>query len=355
MTKGIDNPDARRARRGRRSGRAFAGWRGHAARSLAPALLAVILLLALPAPAPAQGGGHMLFGDVKVDESKVEGPKPLSFDIILYSEGGTMLGRQTATNNGRYRFLNLPNGRYDLAVEVEGAEVARVRVMVQSGFKTDHRQDLHLEWRADARAGGGKPQTVSAADFYKRTAANQSLFEKARKAIDGRRYDQAASLLGRLVASDPKDFQAWTELGTVHLLRDDAGEAETAYRRAAAERPAFALALLNLGRLLMAQKKFEGAVEPLTKALGAQPASAEANLLLGEAYLQLRQGSKAVPRLNEAARLGRPEAHLRLATLYNAAGLKEKAAAEYEQFLAKRPDHPDRKKLAQYVAEHKKR
>ena len=85
-----------------------------------------------------------------------------------------------------------------------------------------------------------------------------------------------------------------------------------------------------------------------------QPPSADANLLLGECYLQIKKGSKAVPLLEEAARLGRPEALLRLATLYDHAGMKDRAAAEYEQFLAARPDYPDRKKLEQYIKENKK-
>lgn len=80
----------------------------------------------------------------------------------------------------------------------------------------------------------------------------------------------------------------------------------------------------------------------------------EANFLLGEAYLQLKKGSKAIPHFNEAARLGRLDAHLRLGWLYNAAGLKDKAVAEYEEFLRKKPDYPDRKKLSEYIATHKK-
>jgi len=34
--------------------------------------------------------------------------------------------------------------------------------------------------------------------------------------------------------------------------------------------------------------------------------------------------------------------------------MKDKAAAEYEQFLAKKPDYPDRKKLEQYIAANRK-
>ena len=68
----------------------------------------------------------------------------------------------------------------------------------------------------------------------------------------------------------------------------------------------------------------------------------------------MKKGSKAIPYLNEAGKLGRIEAHLDLGWLYNAAGLKEKAVAEYEEVLRKKPDYPDRKKLEQYISENKK-
>lgn len=317
-------------------------------------LLASVLLIIHAGTVQGQGG-HTLFGDLKVDETKVEGFVSLSFDVVLYTEGGVLLGRQTVVNNSRYRFLNLQDGRYDVVVEVEGSEVARVRVLVKAAYKTDFRQDIHLEWKQGvAQRQRAKAQTISAADFYDRTGRNKSLFEKAQKAIDEKKFDEAMDLLNRLVAADAKDFQAWTELGTVQLIRNNIEEAEKAYRRAIQERPTFSLALLNLGRLLSVQQKFEAAIEPLTEAVKLSATSAEANLLLGEAYLQIKKGSEAVPYLTDAARLGKPEAHLRLAALYNAVGLKDKAAIEYEQFLKKRPDYKDRKTLEQYISENKK-
>ena len=106
----------------------------------------------------------------------------------------------------------------------------------------------------------------------------------------------------------------------------------------------------------MTQKNFEGAVEVLTKAVKVQPESAQANYFLGEAYLQMKKGSVGVGYLYEAIRLdpiGMAEAHLRLAALYNAVGMKDKAAKEYEDFLKTEPDYPDRKRLEQYISENK--
>ena len=304
------------------------------------------------------GGGHTLYGDLKVDESKVEGLKPITFNIILYSESGSIVGRQTVPNNGRYRFMELRNGFYDVVVEVENNEVARLRTHVSSPFKNDFRQDIFMEWQPNfAGKKRDKAGTVSAANFYKRTSANKTLFDKAGEAIDKRNYDQAISLLHQLTTADPKDYQAWSELGTVYLMQKNLSEAEKAYQQAVEVQPSFILALLNLGRLRMMQKNYEGAIEVLTRAVKVQPLSADANYYLGEAYLQIKKGSKAVSYLYEALRIdpvGMAEAHLRLAALYNGAGLKDKAAAEYEQFLAKKPEHPDKKKFQQYIAENKK-
>jgi hypothetical protein len=43
-----------------------------------------------------------------------------------------------------------------------------------------------------------------------------------------------------------------------------------------------------------------------------------------------------------------------LAALYKGAGLKDKAVSEFEQFLAKRPDYPDRERIQHYIKENKK-
>src|ERR1044072_4760630 len=327
------------------------------ARKLSLVLLPSALLITHTAPAHGQAG-HTVVGDFNVDETKVDGVVPLSFEGVLYTEGGVLLGRQTVVNNSRYRFLNLQDGRYDVVVEVEGSEVARVRAFVKLAYKTAFRQNIHLECRADrSQRQGARPQTISAADFYDRAGRNKSLFERAQRLLDKRQYREAVPLLNEIVGIDPADFQAWTELGTAHLGGGDVAEAEKAYRRAIQEKPTFALALLNLGRLLITQKRYTESIEALSRATDARPDSAESHFLLGETYLKLKLGSKAVPHLNEALRLdpnGKADAHLLLAALYDRAGLKDRAASEYELFLAKRQNYNDRKKLERYISEHKK-
>jgi tetratricopeptide (TPR) repeat protein len=318
---------------------------------------ASVFILFLPQAAAAQGG-NTLYGDLKVDESRVQGVKPETFHIILYDRRGQVIARQAVDNGGRYRFLDVPNGEYRLVVEVENEEVARINIHLAEISKTDVRYDLSLEWQPRRNdQGHSTATTVAVGDAYSRTAANEALFQKAEEAFRKKDYDHAIEGLTQVVSNDPKDYIAWTELGTLHFRREKYDDADKAYQRALAEKPTFTLALLNYGKLRLAKKEFEPAIEILTRAVTAQPLSADANYFLGEAYLQVKRGSKAVGYLNEALRLdpvGKAEAHLRLALLYKGAGLKDKAVAEYEQFLAKRPDYPEKEKIQQFIRENKK-
>jgi cytochrome c-type biogenesis protein CcmH/NrfG len=307
----------------------------------------------------AQGiGGHTVFGDFKVDEGGTKQIRPISFNVILYTLGGRIVTRQTVANGGRYRFIDVADGEYNIVVEVENNEVARLRVTVSSPVRTDFRQDISMEWRdtfVDTKRD--KSAAVMVVNAYDREPANARLFEKAGVAIKKNSHEEAVSLLRQIVEADPKDFEALTELGTILLGQNKIEDAEKAYLGALSEKPDYMLALINLGKLRLIQKQFEKAVETLEHAVKTQPQSATANYYLGEAYLQIKKGSKAVVYLREALTLdplGKAEAHLRLAALYNAAGLKDKAAVEYEDFLKKKPDYPAKKKLEEYIIQNKK-
>jgi tetratricopeptide (TPR) repeat protein len=323
-------------------------------------LIFALFLSALCFQAAAYFQSHTLYGDLKVDEKKFSGIPNMTYTLSLYSMqgGGLVVGRTTVPPNGRYRFFNVPNGDYELAVETGGNEAARIHIILQEKTSTDIRRDIELEWSEDlAGRGAGKAGVAVVVERYARGPENADELEKALKAEAAKDYPGAVVLLNKVVAADPKDFEVWTELGTVLFKQGKLGDAGKAFNRALQLRPAYPLAMLNLGKLQLAQKNNDEAVETLTRLVEAQPQIAEAQFCLGEAYLQVKKGTKAVVCLNEALRLdpvGMADAHLRLAALYNAAGYKDRAAAEYEQFLAKKPDHPEKEKLQKYIRENKK-
>lgn len=304
---------------------------------------------------PRAGGTHYVYGDIKVNQGQAGG-KPISLDLILFNEYGNPISRQRVSSNGRYRFIDLAEGRYYIVVEFENNEVARINnIDFSSPLKTDLQQDIELQMRD--LSGAVKPGVISAGDRYDRGAKTAAIFSRASEAIENKHYDVAISLLRQIVDTDPADFQAWVELGTAYFTQKNFDEAEKAYTQGLKLKPDNPIALISFGRLRIAQKNFDGAIELLTQAVKVQPTSPQANYFLGEAYLQVKKGSLGVGYLNEAIRLdpaGMADAHLRLAALYNAAGMKDKAAAEYEQYLKQRPDDADRKKMEKYITENKK-
>ena len=304
---------------------------------------------------PASGSRHIVYGDIKIDQSQGGTDKPITLELTLYNEYGNALARQRVQSNGRYRFIDIQDGRYYITIEYEGTELDRFNIDFSSQHKSDIQKDIELQARTVTEAA--KAAVIAAADRYDRPSKTSSTFSKAMAARKNKQYDEAATLLRQVVETDPADFPAWFELGTVYFVQKNYAEAEKAYVQAIAKHPEYAVALISLGRLRIVQKNYDGAIEALSQAVKVQPTSAQANYFLGEAYLQNKKGSVGVGYLNQAIKLdpiGMAEAHLRLAALYNAAGMKDKAAAEYEQFLKKVPDYPDKQKLQDYITANKK-
>jgi tetratricopeptide (TPR) repeat protein len=307
-----------------------------------------------PASSSSQPGAgtrrnFTLYGDLKVEDQS-DSQATTMFDVILYTRGNEVFARQRVGNGGRYRFNNIFNGDYYLAVELDNVEVARLPLLISENAVEHIRQDLEFKWKgAGARTA---PGVLSAAESYGRSKQNAGLFDKAMKEMKKNELSKAAETLRSVVETDPKDFPAWNELGMVYFIQKDFEAAANSYIKAVELKPDYVTALVSLGRVRLAQKNNEEAVKVLEAALKADPKSPTANYFLGEAYLAVRKGSLAVGYLNESIKLdpiGMANAHLRLATLYNLAGRKELAALEYNEFLKKKPDYPEAQKLRDYI------
>jgi tetratricopeptide (TPR) repeat protein len=294
---------------------------------------------------PLGAARHTLYGDLKV-EGLDQAALTRTFSVVLERAGGQVFGRVPLPPGGRYRFNAVPNGEYLLVVELDNDEVYRDQFILYEGRSTEIRRDIELMWRSGQEEA--VPQTI-----YARSADNRRRFENATAALKSGDLKRAATLLAEVVGSDAADFEAWTELGTVEFQRERESEAQQAYGRALALQPDYFPALLNLGKLHLGGKRYEQAIAPLERAVQLVPGHAEANHLLGEAFLGIKKGSKAVPYLETAIRLdpqGMADVHLRLAQLYDRAGMKDRAAREYREYLRKRPDSPRRSELERYIA-----
>jgi Tfp pilus assembly protein PilF len=321
--------------------------------------LAVLAVALIPASSFGQGkggGSAALVGTLTITAK--EGTKlPDSFSVVLYKADKTEFARQAVANHGSYRFTGIARADYEIAVEGDGPTLGRLPITINSTSGGDVKQDLELAWREKSGPTAASAGTISSLERHERTPENENLMKQVLAASAKKDYAEAAKLLRQVVAADAKDFEAWSELGNVLFAQGHPGDAEPAFRQALDACPGYAVALLNLGKMQYAQKNYDAAIATLSQLISAHPESAEAHRFLGESYLGVKKGSKAVPELEEAARLDpetQAEAHLSLAALYNAANLKDRAAAEYEKFLAIKPNYADKKTLEKYIHDNRK-
>ena len=268
--------------------------------------------------------------------------------VLTLTINGAQVARAYADDKGYYVFRRqrAVDGAV-LQVTVGGLDIGRQMIAPGAG----DRYDMAIDWAGNSRTSS--PGVVSAKSLYQnRSSANEKLFDQATAAAKAKNKAESEKLFKQLLADDAKDFVAWTELGTIYFEQSKHAEASAAYVKAIELKPDFGVALMNLGKLYIAEKSYPQAINAFEKAAAADRNSADAFHYLGEAYLLAKQGSNAVLALNEAIRLApleKADIHLRLATLYNAANLKDRAVNEYKLFLQKKPDYADKAKLEKYI------
>ncbi|MDM7922194.1 MAG: tetratricopeptide repeat protein [Pyrinomonadaceae bacterium] len=298
---------------------------------------------------PIPIGAPVIYGQIEILGMPKDERRPTIFVMLL--DRGSQIDRRAANSRGYYYFLQRPVSGQTLVFEVDGREIGRS--VISAGGSNRIRQDVALNWIAFAGASRGPTAgTISAKDRYDRSDEGEKAFQKAMDAVRAQKNADAITQFNAIVTADPKDYFAWTMLGTIYMTEKKFSDSGKAFDKALEQRPEFGLALINYGKSHIAQKNFDKAIELLTKAVAADEASAEANHMLGEAYLQARKGSLAVGYLNKAIELApveKADIHLRLAALYNGAGLKDRAALEYKAFLEKKKDHPDAKEFKKYI------
>ncbi len=298
----------------------------------------------------AQGGAlHILFGDLKFVK-EIDNPHRIQgLKVLLKGLAGQILRQQSVGIQGRYRFLEVPNGDYVLVIEANGKEMVQIPLLINEFKSTDLRRDLELTWQADSQ-----PMDVTARDaraVYARSPASQALFDRAQIEFE-QDPSTAAITLESLLDVDPDDYEAWTELGSIQFKQGREQKARENYRKALSLHSDYLPALSNQGKLEIVSNEYDRAIDLLMRAVELAPDIAEAHYLLGEAHLQVQKGSRAVEYFGLALKLEPAtfaEAHLRMATLYQAAGYSDMAVREYQQFLRKRPGSPKRAELEAFI------
>jgi len=119
-------------------------------------------------------------------------------------------------------------------------------------------------------------------------------------------FQKARQYLEQTLKLKPNYPEAWNNLGMMAAQQGRPDEAIQDFQQSLLLRPGYAIALLNLGNIYRRQGSFEKAQECLGKALELQPGDPEINYSLGMFYAQQDQMQQAAEYLRKAIDL-RPD------------------------------------------------
>jgi tetratricopeptide (TPR) repeat protein len=170
---------------------------------------------------------------------------------------------------------------------------------------------------------------------------------QAEAAIEKRDYTTAEPLLKGVVEKDPKNYQAWFDLGFLYNAQNKPDDSIAAYQQSVTANPTVFESNLNLG-LMLAKYNKPGAEDALRAATRLKPSShaeegqARAWLALGH-LLASTKPDEALQAFRQAATLQPkdPEAHLSAGSIFEQQNKFSDAEQEYRQALALDPGSSD--------------
>ena len=155
------------------------------------------------------------------------------------------------------------------------------------------------------------------------------------------RYEEALSEFQRVLASNPKSYEAVLGSASVHVRQKNFDEAGRLYQRAMALKPLEPKGYMRAGVAYLRASDYESAQRAFEDLLALGGRDARAHLGLAQCYIKQGKTDEAVPHLREALRLAPDDPRVRtlLSQLYTKEGQVDRAIAELEAIAREKPDH----------------
>jgi Tfp pilus assembly protein PilF/peroxiredoxin len=155
--------------------------------------------------------------------------------------------------------------------------------------------------------------------------------------------EQAAASFQNVIATKPNEPEAYYNLGTLYLRRNDLPDARSYLEQAVKLRPEYPEAWNNLGMIAAQQGQADEGVRNFQKSLHLRPDYAIALLNLGNLYRRQGNLDEAEKLLDRAVELEpeNPEARYSLGMLYARQERLDRASESLARAVSLRPDYTD--------------
>ena len=259
--------------------------------------------------------------------------------------------------------------RDDLARKLEAANKALAARKGKSSSRAETRNEINnLRAKLEALEAQKAPYSAEELAFFKPSeptaaltnivrkpvrelpAGMAALVAQARSYFFTKQYQKAEALYLQVLREDEKNVSALADLAFIEIMLDRLGTAEKHLNVALEIAPDDPYALLILGRLRMSQKKYDDALQALSRAAQGDPQNAEIQDDLGLALVRKGQRGPAEAAFRKAVLLqpgyGDPHKNLAIFYLTQQPPLVELGRWHYQKALAAGlPHSPEIEKL----------
>ncbi len=195
-------------------------------------------------------------------------------------------------------------GQYDATYKAENNVFTAERHLLMSADSLPAaRTNDYLAFRNAVVMDGGQHFSVDATAAGAPTASpdlkGDDLYDAAKAEMQRRNYPVAIELLKKAVAADPKNKDAWMNMGWTELALRQNDDAIEAFKKRAELDAYDETGFDALGQAYTVERKYDDAAAAYQKAIEINPLSEYAHSGLGGMYADEKQYDKAVPELEK--------------------------------------------------------
>jgi len=274
-----------------------------------------------------------------------------SLRVTLLTVNGTE-GFAFTDSQGRFEFLDLAPGNYEVQAETIGTDFQVVSQTVQVFRGAPSIISITLGNTSPSSKRSGSP-SISVGELADVPKGARKEFELASKAEQENKTEQAITHLRKAISIYPGFVMARSDLGAQLLAQGKLDEAVEELRSAILLDAKAFNPRLNLGIVLVEQHKFAEAAEVLERAVSLNPQSAAGRLYSGEAQLAVGNLEDAEKDLKASYSLGGSSfsmALFYLGQLYMNKGDRENALRSFELYLREVPNAANADQVRKLIA-----
>jgi tetratricopeptide (TPR) repeat protein len=291
--------------------------------------------------------------------------------ITLQNDAYSNVGSGYTDAAGRFRFVNISNGNYNVILEPGPGtpdferQIQQVQAQAFNSRRSGGGEIFRVDFVIKPRASSNPALHNSGVDtnvivFHQDIPENaRKEYDHGIKQIEKGDVSSATQSLQKAIAIFPDYYDALELLGTQYVKRQDYNAAKPLLSKAVAINRDGWRGFYSLGIAQMETKEPSEGIKSLKRAAELNPGSPNVNMRLGMVLMQnAATRAEAIQSFEKVTRLAKdsvPPAFFYLGVLYGKSERYGEAAAALEHFLHIYPQAGEQDKLKQIIAQYRQK